>query len=137
MVDKFIMSDEFIDILPSLFVYLFLMPPFVIVQVFDNDRVILIPTSAFNVILSCLLLDKEFKQVLKYDILVISRGQSGIDIDVVDTWVANTLYEDISPTRDKYLELKLPHDIFVTEMWFDKFIVPELLSIRRYLSVFV
>ena len=91
VVDKLIMSDEFIDILPSIFVYLFLMPPFVIVQVFDNDRVILIPTSAFNVILSCLLLDKEFKQVLRYDILVISREKSGIDIDVVDTWVANTL----------------------------------------------
>ena len=55
-----------------------------------------------RVISPCLLLDNEFKQLLGFDILGITREQSGIDIEVVNTLVEVTLKKVISSTRDTF-----------------------------------
>ena len=78
---------------------------FVIVQVFVGNWDILIPLPDFNVILSCLLLDRLetdvfnepiylerlSNEVLRFIILLFSMVSLGIDIDDTDTWVANIL----------------------------------------------
>ena len=56
-----------------------------IVKVSDGDSVIVTLFPAFKVILFCLLFDNEFKREMRYDMLLISRGISGMDNVVVDT----------------------------------------------------
>ena len=59
--------------------------PVLIVQVSAGDWLMVTFVPPINVILFCLLLDNEFKQLLRFDMLFIVRQPSGMDNVVVDT----------------------------------------------------